>query len=52
MRLVWIALLIPFAVATAQEAEALRIHQPPGEHSFTVEAFEAMASFFDEFLRS
>ncbi len=30
---------------------ALRIHQPPGEHSFTLEAFEAIASFFDEFLR-
>lgn len=39
--------------AYAQEGaeEALRIHQPPGEHSFTVEAFEAMASFFSEFLR-
>ncbi len=30
---------------------ALRIHQPPGEHSFTLEAFEAMVSFFNEFLR-
>lgn len=24
----------------------LEIHQPPGEHSFTMEAFEAMAAFF------
>jgi dienelactone hydrolase len=30
---------------------ALRIHQPQGGHSFTLEAFEAMASFFGEFLR-
>ncbi len=39
------------AYVQAGVAEALQIHQPPGEHSFTVEAFEAMASFFDEFLR-
>jgi dienelactone hydrolase len=26
----------------------LRIHQPPGEHAFTSEAFEAMAAFFAE----
>jgi dienelactone hydrolase len=39
------------AYARAQAARALQIHQPPGEHSFTLEAFEAMASFFDEFLR-
>jgi dienelactone hydrolase len=26
----------------------LRIHQPPGEHAFTNEAFEAMATFFAE----
>ncbi len=31
--------------------DALRIHQPPGEHEFTMGAFEAMASFFDAFLR-
>ena len=30
---------------------ALRIHQLPGEHSFTVESFDAMASIFAEFLR-
>ncbi|MDE0102866.1 MAG: dienelactone hydrolase family protein [Bryobacterales bacterium] len=30
---------------------ALRILQPPGGHSFSAEAFEAMASFFGEFLR-
>ncbi|MDE0106381.1 MAG: dienelactone hydrolase family protein [Bryobacterales bacterium] len=39
------------AYSQAGAEGALRIHQPPGEHSFTREAFEAMASFFDEFLR-
>ncbi len=39
------------AYARAGAEGALRIHQPPGEHSFTMAAFEAMASFFDEFLR-
>lgn len=39
------------AYSQAGAERALRIHQPPGEHSFTMEAFEAMASFFDEFLR-
>lgn len=39
------------AYAQAGAESALRIHQPPGEHSFTMEAFEAMASFFDAFLR-
>ena len=39
------------AYARAGAERALRIHQPPGEHSFTKEAFEAMAAFFDEFLR-
>ena len=39
------------AYRRARAQNALRIHQPPGEHSFTVEAFEAMATFFNEFLR-
>ena len=39
------------AYAQAGAESALQIHQPPGEHSFTMEAFEAMAAFFDEFLR-
>ena len=39
------------AYSQAGAERALRIHQPRGEHKFTVEAFEAMASFFDEFLR-
>ena len=39
------------AYAQAGAERALRIHQPPGEHSFTMEAFEAMAAFFNEFLR-
>ncbi len=39
------------AYAQARATRALQIHQPAGEHSFTLEAFEAMASFFDEFLR-
>ncbi|MGH9628752.1 MAG: alpha/beta hydrolase family protein [Bryobacteraceae bacterium] len=28
----------------------LEIHQPPGEHSFTLEAFNAMRAFFDKHL--
>ena len=39
------------AYSQAGAESALRIHQPRGEHSFTMEAFEAMASFFDELLR-
>ena len=39
------------AYLQAGAEEALRIHQPSGEHSFTMEAFEAMAAFFNEFLR-
>ena len=39
------------AYSQAGAEHALRIHQPRGEHSFTMDAFEAMASFFDEFLR-
>jgi hypothetical protein len=39
------------AYRRAGAADALRIHQPPGEHSFTIDAFEAMAAFFDRVLR-
>ncbi len=39
------------AYGRAGAQNALEIHQPPGGHSFTLEAFEAMASFFTEFLR-
>ena len=39
------------AYRQAGALDALRIHQPPGEHRFTAEAFEAMASFFGEVLR-
>lgn len=39
------------AYLQAGAERALRIHQPSGEHSFTMEAFETMAAFFDEFLR-
>ena len=28
------------------ESDALVVHQQPGEHSFTLEAFEAMTRFF------
>ena len=38
------------AYARAGAGNALRIHQPPGEHRFTMEAFEAMASFLSEVL--
>ena len=31
--------------------KALVIHQPPGEHSFTLEAFAAMEQFFREHLK-
>ena len=39
------------AYARAGRPEGLEIHQQPGEHSFTVEAFDAMAAFFEKFLR-
>lgn len=39
------------AYASRGATTALRILQPPGGHTFSPEAFEAMASFFDEFLR-
>lgn len=43
--------LVEPAYRDAGSLAALRIHQPPGEHQFTVEAFEAMVSFFGEVLR-
>lgn len=39
------------AYRQAGASDALQIHQPPGQHSFTLEAFEAMVSFFDKFLQ-
>lgn len=39
------------AYLQAGAGSALRIHQPPGKHRFTIEAFEAMAAFFAEVLR-
>lgn len=35
------------AYATAKARDALVVHRPPGEHNFTLEAFEALRSFFD-----
>jgi dienelactone hydrolase len=29
-------------------ADRLIVHRPPGEHEFTIEAFQAMKSFFDD----
>jgi dienelactone hydrolase len=40
------------AYARLRAEKALVIHQPDGEHEFTVEAFEAMTSFFDTTLRA
>ncbi len=39
------------AYRQAGAASALQVHQPTGEHSFTVEAFEAMAAFLAQSLR-
>ena len=39
------------AYERAGRPSAFVVHQQPGEHSFTVEAFEAMVWFFDEHLR-
>ena len=39
------------AYRQAGSPDALIIHQPPGEHSFTMEAFEAMERFFRRTLR-
>jgi len=42
------------SVEPAYEAAGLRenlvVHRPPGEHQFTLEAFDAMKAFFDEHL--
>ncbi len=39
------------AYEAAGSPEALVVHRPPGKHSFSMEAFEAMVVFFDRFLR-
>jgi dienelactone hydrolase len=39
------------AYARAKAKDALVIHRPPGEHSFTLEAFEAMERFFQIHLK-
>jgi len=39
------------AYARAGAKDALVVHRPPGGHSFTLEAFEAMKGFFDQRLR-
>ena len=39
-------------VRTARAEKNLVIHQPDGEHEFTVEAFDAMVSFFETSLRN
>jgi dienelactone hydrolase len=39
------------AYEQAGASEAFVVHQPAGEHSFTVEAFEAMVEFFDGVFR-
>ncbi len=38
------------AYRQANAARALVVHRPPGEHSFTLEAFQAMKNFFDTYL--
>ncbi|HRR25679.1 MAG TPA: alpha/beta hydrolase family protein [Acidobacteriota bacterium] len=40
------------AYRKAGRADYLVLHQPDGQHSFTLEAFEAMNSFFDRFLKA
>lgn len=39
------------AYGRAGRPDTLVIHQPPGEHAFTTEAFEAMSRFFDTHLK-
>jgi dienelactone hydrolase len=39
------------AYEAAGAPQTLVVHQLPGEHSFTTEAFHAMAAFFDQWLR-
>ncbi len=40
------------AYARAGAPGALVVHRPPGGHSFTVQAFEALQAFFDQHLRN
>jgi dienelactone hydrolase len=40
------------AYAARKAADSLVVHRPPGEHEFTMEAFEAMKAFFDARLAS
>ena len=39
------------AYVKAEAADALVVHRPPGEHEFTLEAFETMRAFFDSRLK-
>jgi dienelactone hydrolase len=39
------------AYEKSRAPKALLVHQPPGEHSFTLEAFGAMEQFFREWLK-
>jgi dienelactone hydrolase len=39
------------AYARSRAQDALLVHRPPGEHAFTLEAFEAMVAFFDQQLK-
>ena len=39
------------AYEKSQAPKALVVHRPPGEHSFTLEAFAAMEQFFREWLK-
>jgi hypothetical protein len=38
------------AYEKAGAREALVVHRPPGEHAFTIEAFDAMLAFFNKTL--
>jgi hypothetical protein len=37
--------------ASSRAKDALVVYRPPGEHAFTLEAFEAMVAFFDHQLK-
>jgi len=39
------------AYAKSGAADTLVVHRPPGEHAFSLEAFEAMTSFFNSHLK-
>jgi hypothetical protein len=39
------------AYERAGASAALVVHQPPGEHDFTAEAFAALRAFFDTHLK-